>query len=79
MTTLTLPDLRKEQARQRIILSGDVPDPADPPAGCRFHSRCLAFSSFDPGRRQRCIDEQPVLLPQNNDHHAACHYARVRQ
>jgi glutathione transport system ATP-binding protein len=78
LSAVPLPDPRKEQARQRIILSGDLPDPTDPPYGCRFRSRCLMFSSFDPGHRQRCIDEQPALLPQGDDHHAACHYAQVR-
>ncbi|MFT8242486.1 ABC transporter ATP-binding protein [Roseomonas sp. BN140053] len=53
-------------ARQRIILRGDVPSPINPPAGCRFHTRCPY--AFD-----RCRVEVPVLAPTDPGHLAACH------
>jgi peptide/nickel transport system ATP-binding protein len=77
LSAVPLPDPRNERRRQRIILSGDLPNPVDPPSGCRFRTRCPTFARLDPARRQRCVDEQPELLRQGDDHHAACHYVAV--
>jgi peptide/nickel transport system ATP-binding protein len=52
--------------RQRIILTGDVPSPINPPKGCRFHTRCPY--AFD-----RCRVEEPPLRPVEVGHLAACH------
>ncbi len=52
--------------RTRIVLKGDVPSPIDPPAGCRFHTRCPYV--FD-----RCRTEEPHLDPVGSGHFAACH------
>jgi peptide/nickel transport system ATP-binding protein len=52
--------------RQRIILTGDVPSPINPPSGCRFHTRCPY--AFD-----RCRTEEPLLRPVGNAHVSACH------
>ncbi|REK76967.1 ABC transporter ATP-binding protein [Paenibacillus paeoniae] len=57
------PALRRERAR--VILHGDVPSPANPPSGCRFHTRC-------PYAEQRCRIEEPLLT--ENRHAVACHY-----
>jgi oligopeptide/dipeptide ABC transporter ATP-binding protein len=52
--------------RQRIVLKGDLPSPASPPTGCRFHTRCpFAF--------QRCRVEEPVFEEKAPGHWAACH------
>ncbi|MDQ1372031.1 MAG: transporter ATP-binding protein, partial [Candidatus Thermoplasmatota archaeon] len=56
------PDLR----RDRIILAGDVPSPANPPPGCRFHTRC-------PLAREICSKEEPPLTDRGNEHFVACH------
>jgi len=56
------PDLRRE----RIILSGDVPDPIDPPAGCRFHPRCWFANDL-------CKEEEPRLEEVGKNHFVACH------
>lgn len=57
-------------ARQRIILKGDVPSPINPPAGCRFHTRC-------PFAYDRCRVEEPVLRPVGERHLSACHLDNV--
>jgi len=55
--------------RKRIILSGDVPSPLNPPQGCRFHPRC-------PQRMSVCERETPVMRWVADDHLAACHLHR---
>ena len=56
------PDLKRE----RVVLTGDVPSPLNPPAGCRFHTRCpLAFD--------RCKVDEPPLIDLGGGHYAACH------
>ncbi|HXJ30993.1 MAG TPA: oligopeptide/dipeptide ABC transporter ATP-binding protein, partial [Gemmatimonadales bacterium] len=55
---------------QRIILQGDVPSPADPPAGCPFHPRCP-----HPKKNDRCRTEAPALREVPAGHLAACHFA----
>ncbi len=57
------PDLR----RNRIVLTGDVPSPAKPPPGCRFHTRCRY-------RETICEVESPPLLDKGNGHFVACHF-----
>ena len=56
--------------RQRIILTGDVPSPINPPTGCRFHTRCPF--AFD-----RCRVEEPVLRTVGEGHVSACHLDHV--
>ncbi|MDQ4010298.1 MAG: ATP-binding cassette domain-containing protein [Actinomycetota bacterium] len=76
ISAIPLPDPRKERARQRIILNGDVPSPANPPSGCRFRTRCALFSGqLTDAQRQRCITEIPSLVDRGHGHPAACHYA----
>jgi oligopeptide/dipeptide ABC transporter ATP-binding protein len=55
--------------RSRIVLSGDLPNPSNPPPGCPFHTRC-----FHPLRNERCRREVPLLRPVEKTI-AACHYA----
>jgi len=54
--------------RKRIILKGDVPSPIDPPAGCRFHTRCLYAKDI-------CHAQEPDLAPFQNGHQVACFFA----
>jgi len=79
LSAAPLPDPRKERARRRIILKGDLPSPANPPSGCRFRTRCQKFADeLNDSQRQVCIDVDPVLFDHGNpgsDHRAACHYA----
>jgi oligopeptide/dipeptide ABC transporter ATP-binding protein len=68
LSAIPLPDPRRERARQRIVLTGDPPSPASPPAGCRFHPRC-------PRRDDRCIRSVPELEPAGpSGHLAACFF-----
>nr|WP_183603393.1 dipeptide ABC transporter ATP-binding protein [Paenibacillus phyllosphaerae] len=56
--------------RERIILQGDVPSPANPPSGCRFHTRC-------PFVQARCRSEEPLLRTLEGDRQVACHYPLI--
>ncbi len=68
LSAVPVPDPRSQ--RQRIVLSGDVPSPAHPPAGCPFHPRCP-----HPLKNERCRTEAPVLREIAPGHQAACHFA----
>jgi oligopeptide/dipeptide ABC transporter ATP-binding protein len=57
--------------RERIVLSGDLPSPSNPPSGCPFHTRC-----FHPRKDERCRSEVPPLRPVAGTL-AACHYAET--
>ena len=60
-------------SRQRIILKGDVPSPADPPSGCVFHTRCWLREQLD--NPDRCSTEVPVLSDSaGTGHSVACHF-----
>ncbi|UWE08365.1 ABC transporter ATP-binding protein [Actinacidiphila bryophytorum] len=75
LSAVPLPDPVKERERQRVLLTGDLPSPADVPSGCRFRSRCPKFPQLDDARAQRCRDEDPSALSLTGDHNAACHFA----
>jgi peptide/nickel transport system ATP-binding protein len=80
LSAVPIPDPIKERQRTRILLSGDLPSPADPPSGCRFRSRCFKFrDELTDAERLRCIDDDPSLEGSDPVHLAACHYAEVRQ
>jgi len=68
LSAVPVADPRTELSRERIILQGDLPSPANPPPGCRFHTRC-------PIATQRCRDEVPALRELTPGHFGACHYA----
>jgi peptide/nickel transport system ATP-binding protein len=69
MSAVPVPDPLVEATRERILLQGDLPSPANPPAGCRFHTRC-------PFRQEtRCDTERPELRELRQGHRVACHYA----
>ncbi|GIK76588.1 MAG: dipeptide ABC transporter ATP-binding protein [Acidobacteria bacterium] len=67
LSAVPIPDPRANAARRQIVLEGDVPSPADPPAGCRFHTRC-------PRATDVCSTGEPLLIDHGGGHHAACHH-----
>ena len=75
LSAVPLPDPRKERERNRILLSGDLPSPADVPSGCRFAGRCPKYAGLGDAEQARCRDEDPATAVLGPDHSAACHYA----
>ncbi|GAA1876665.1 dipeptide ABC transporter ATP-binding protein [Paeniglutamicibacter psychrophenolicus] len=65
------PELRRNDGtdRERIILQGDPPSPIDPPAGCRFHTRC-------PMAQAICATKEPELIQLGDTHESRCHFAK---
>jgi oligopeptide/dipeptide ABC transporter ATP-binding protein len=79
ISAVPVPDPRRERARERIILTGDVPSPANPPAGCHFRPRCWRYQTvLDDTERRLCDDEYPALVDRGHGHPSACHYAGPR-
>jgi oligopeptide transport system ATP-binding protein len=73
LSAVPVPDPSVRGQRQQIILTGDVPSPANPPSGCRFRTRCWKATD-------KCAQEDPELTVRpGSDHESACHYAAVRE
>ncbi len=93
LSAVPIPDPKKERQRTRIILHGDVPNPANPPSGCRFHTRCFKtrevaaegkVESVPMGRSQIpvakvCVDQEPDLADVESGHQVACHFAEAKK
>jgi oligopeptide transport system ATP-binding protein len=78
LSAIPIPDPQRERARQRILLTGDVPSPANPPSGCRFRTRCPKFANeLTDDQREKCVNEDPPLIDRGNGHDTACHYAEA--
>jgi oligopeptide transport system ATP-binding protein len=79
MSAIPLPDPTKERERRRILLTGDVPSPVNPPSGCRFRTRCPKFAGeLNNSQREWCVNVEPPLEGKFDDHSAACHFASAR-
>ncbi len=76
LSAVPVPDARTERSRRRIILKGDIPSPANPPTGCRFHTRCWLREKL--GNPEICATEDPPLATVAGAdplQTAACHFA----
>ena len=72
LSAVPIPDPRENAKRKQIQLEGDVPSPANPPAACRFHTRC-------PYATEICSEVEPELVHHGRGHWAACHHPLNRE
>jgi oligopeptide transport system ATP-binding protein len=66
LSAVHIPDPVVEEKRKRIILTGDVPSPVNPPSGCRFHTRCPQVIDI-------CKEQDPEFYDRGGGHWVACH------
>src|SRR5207244_12431971 len=69
LSAIPVPD--PDRRRQRLVLRGDVPSPAPPPSGCRFHPRCYMAKEI-------CSREEPLLRESRPGHWSVCPFAEAR-
>jgi peptide/nickel transport system ATP-binding protein len=75
LSAVPVPDPPTERRRERIVLTGDLPNPANPPTGCSFHTRCFLRATLSEEDRARCVGDTPNLIQHGTDHDVACHFA----
>jgi len=79
LSAVPIPDPTKEARRERILLTGDLPSPSNPPSGCVFHTRCPKFKNqLSDQERDRCRTEEPALEEKRPGQSVYCHFPEVR-
>ncbi len=73
LSAVPVPDPEVERHRERIVLTGDAPNPAAPPSGCRFRTRCWLRDRL--GEPSECERLEPALREPSPGHWVACHFA----
>jgi oligopeptide/dipeptide ABC transporter ATP-binding protein len=72
LSVIPIPDPDRAKSRSKTILEGEIPSPVNPPAGCRFHTRC-------PYRQEICVQVEPPLRKytdaQGRGRYSACHFS----
>ena len=74
LSAVPMPDPTLRNSREQIVLTGDVPSPANPPSACRFHTRCWKAQEI-------CSVDEPLLIERSDGesaHDSACHFAEPR-
>ncbi|MFC1966357.1 ABC transporter ATP-binding protein [Chloroflexota bacterium] len=69
LSAVPIPDPEIDRKRKRILLTGDVPSPVNPPSGCHFHPRCSQLIDI-------CSEQEPELIDTGNEHWVACHLVK---
>ena len=69
LSAIPIPDPDVEEQRRRVILEGELPSPANPPSGCRFHTRC-------PQAQPVCREQDPEFRVVSSGHEVACHLVK---
>ncbi|MCL2816565.1 MAG: ABC transporter ATP-binding protein, partial [Oscillospiraceae bacterium] len=68
LSAIPVPDPAVSRKRNRILLTGDVPNPMNPPSGCRFRTRCAYAKNI-------CAEQEPGLTEVAAGHTCACHFS----
>ena len=77
LSAVPIPDPKIEKSRERIVLTGELPSPANPPSGCRFHNRCQVRPLLSAGDQSKCSTVRPTLEAIGEES-VACHFPLVK-
>jgi oligopeptide/dipeptide ABC transporter ATP-binding protein len=75
MSAVPVPDPRDNMRRDRVLLTGDLPSPVNPPSGCVFHTRCPLYrEQLSDSQKEQCRTVEPVLEDKHPGHKVYCHF-----